>query len=123
MADALWSRAELKDKLAQETDAGRQLTLRKELEGKTYQDRLDKLVRPFLPTFVARSNEAFLLDDRLSDDSRGPRCRSNVAGALGDARGRPRHPGHREGGEARHLRRTRIEEWGWGGDEDARGGA
>lgn len=35
---------EIKEKLGQETDASRQLALRKELEAKTYQERLDKLV-------------------------------------------------------------------------------
>lgn len=38
-------RADLKEKLAQETDSGRQIAMRKELESKTYQERIDKLVR------------------------------------------------------------------------------
>ena len=40
------SSAELKDKLNQETDATRQLALRKELDAKSYQERLDRLVSP-----------------------------------------------------------------------------
>lgn len=51
---------ELKDKLNQETDASRQLALRKELDAKTYQDRLDKLVRPFLSSFLSRCFADFL---------------------------------------------------------------
>lgn len=47
----------MKEKLAQETDAGRQLALRKELEGKTYQDRLDKLVRRSIALYLSRPNE------------------------------------------------------------------
>lgn len=34
----------MRDRLAQEADANRQLALRKELDAKTYQDRIDKLV-------------------------------------------------------------------------------
>lgn len=37
--------AELKDKLNQESDSNRQLALRKEIESKTFQERIDKLVR------------------------------------------------------------------------------
>lgn len=36
--------AEMRERLAQESDASRQLALRKELEAKSYQDRIDKLV-------------------------------------------------------------------------------
>ena len=37
--------SDLKERLAQEMDAGRQLSLRKELEAKSFQDRIDRLVR------------------------------------------------------------------------------
>lgn len=36
--------AEMRERLAQESNASRQLALRKELEAKSYQDRIDKLV-------------------------------------------------------------------------------
>lgn len=38
-------RTDLKEKLNQESDTTRQLSLRRELDGQTYQARIDKLVR------------------------------------------------------------------------------
>lgn len=48
-ADTWSSSNELKDKLNQESDNNRQLALRKEIESKTFQERIDKLVRRSLP--------------------------------------------------------------------------
>lgn len=43
-------RVDLKDRLSHEMDSSRQLALRKELDGRTYQERIDKLVRCSSPS-------------------------------------------------------------------------
>lgn len=61
---------ELKERLNQETDGARQLALRKELDGRTYQDRIDKLSSDYSTTrealVVARTSQDHL-EQRVTD--------------------------------------------------------
>lgn len=99
---------ELKEKLNQETDASRQLALRKELDAKAYQDRLDKLVRLGTHLLYRSVADLWLFADRRAlHDSRSPHRRHHFQGAPRATRRRPRHSDHGQGGEARHLRGTR----------------
>ncbi|KAL8279842.1 hypothetical protein RQP46_007692 [Phenoliferia psychrophenolica] len=62
--------SELKERVAQETDAGRQLALRKELEGKAFQDRIDRLTTDHQETreqLIAAQTSKDHLDQRISD--------------------------------------------------------
>lgn len=58
LIDALASpySAELKEKLNQAEDTNRQLALRKEIEGKTFQERIDKLVSPLSSQLTGKSH-------------------------------------------------------------------
>ncbi|GAA5874743.1 hypothetical protein JCM8547_005199 [Rhodosporidiobolus lusitaniae] len=62
--------SELKDKLNQVEDANRQLTLRKEIEGKTFQERIDKLTTEHSTTreqLVAAQTSQEHLEQRVRD--------------------------------------------------------
>jgi nucleoprotein TPR len=64
------SRSELKEKLNQETDSNRQLSLRRDFDNKTYQDRIDKLTSDYSSTresLLVAQNSQEHLQQRVTD--------------------------------------------------------
>lgn len=105
--------SDMREKLNQAEDNNRQLALRKEIESKTFQERIDKLVSctAFNPRFERTLLNASLVfqDLGILFYSRNSRRRSNVSRTPRTTSSRPRSPNRGKGGEARNLRRSIID--------------